>query len=90
MSKSLAAVHQGHASQRQLVEMVRKTETCLKQCLERLAASNVVDEGVSLSTEQLAELMEHFTSYVERQVTQELFTDEQIDIGSQGGELELF
>ncbi|GEM_PF-4600431 len=90
LRKSLAAVQQSLASHRQLVEMVRKTETCLKQCLERLAASNVVDEGVSLSNEQLAELMEHFTSYVERQVTQELFSHEEIDIGSQGGELELF
>ncbi len=90
MSKSLAAVQQGLASQRQLVDMAKKVETCLKQCLERLMASGVVDEGVNLSNEQLAELMEHFTSYVERQVTQELFTDEQIDIGSQGGELELF
>ena len=84
LRKSLAAVQQSLASHRQLVEMVRKTETCLKQCLERLAASNVVDEGVSLSNEQLAELMEHFTSYVERQVTQELFSHEEIDIGSQG------
>ncbi|NLM95279.1 MAG: hypothetical protein GX165_06920 [Firmicutes bacterium] len=90
MSKSLAAVQQGLASQRQLVDMAKKVETCLKQCLERLMASGVVDEGVNLSNEQLAELMEHFTSYVERQVTQELFTDEQIDIGSQGRELELF
>jgi methyl-accepting chemotaxis protein len=90
MRESLAAVQKGLASHRQLLDMAWEAETCLNDGLKRLAASNIVDEGVSLSNDQLAELMEHFTSYVERQVTQDLFTHEQIDIGSQGGELELF
>ncbi|MGI6036973.1 MAG: hypothetical protein ACOYD6_01970 [Limnochordia bacterium] len=74
----------------QLTEQARTVATGLRELLEELLALGPVAVDMEVEDPRLLQLMDNFTSYVERQIAQDVFAPGAFEVGSAGGELELF